>query len=278
MGGIAISVHPLFFALGFYYALTGEILVFIVYSLCALSHELGHSIVAQRQGYRLGKIILMPFGAVVTGNIDGLKFTDQIKIALAGPLLNLSVCVFFIALWWIFPEAYAFTDLAVQANLSMALINLIPAYPLDGGRILCATLTEIMGEKNAILVCKVLGGILGASLLGCFVYSIFNKINFSLMLFGLFVLFGALEKKRDNVYVKLYSGVSEEKLMCGMPVKKIALSINADVKKLISLLDSNALNEVSLVEKGRTVKVLGDEELKKIIESFRVYTKLSEIA
>lgn len=278
MGGIAISVHPLFFALGFYYALTGEILVFIVYSLCALSHELGHSIVAQRQGYRLGKIILMPFGAVVTGNIDGLKFTDQIKIALAGPLLNLSVCVFFIALWWIFPEAYAFTDLAVQANLSMALINLIPAYPLDGGRILCATLTEIMGEKNAILVCKVLGGILGASLLGCFVYSIFNKINFSLMFFGLFVLFGALEKKRDNVYVKLYSGVSEEKLMCGMPVKKIALSINADVKKLISLLDSNALNEVSLVEKGRTVKVLGDEELKKIIESFSVYTKLSEIA
>ena len=278
MGGITVSVHPLFFALGFYYALTGKIFVFIIYSLCALSHELGHSIVAQRQGYRLGKIILMPFGAVVTGNVDGLKFTDQIKIALAGPILNLSVCVFFIAIWWVFPEAYTFTELVVQANLSMALVNLIPAYPLDGGRVLSATLTEFIGEKKAIIVCKVLAGILGGTLFGCFIYSIFNQVNFSLMFFALFVIAGAFDKKRGNVYVKLYSGISEERLLCGMPVKKVALSVNADVKKLISILDVNAINEVSLIKNGKSVKVLGDDDLKKIIENTSVYTKLSEIS
>lgn len=277
MGGIKVSVHPLFFALGFYYALTGKIFVFVIYSLCALSHELGHSIVAQRQGYRLGKIILMPFGAVVTGNVDGLKFTDQIKIALAGPLLNLSVCVFFVAVWWLFPEAYPFTDLVVQANLSMALINLIPAFPLDGGRILSATLSESFGEKKAYIVCKVLGGVLGSALFGLFVYSIFTEINLSLFFFSLFVLFGAFDRKRGNVYIKLYSGVSEEKLMCGMPVKKVALSVNADVKKLVSLLDLNAINEVALIKNGQTVRVLQDEDLKNIIENTSVYTKLNEI-
>lgn len=277
MGGIKVSVHPLFFALGFYYALTGKIFVFVIYSLCALSHELGHSIVAQRQGYRLGKIILMPFGAVVTGNVDGLKFTDQIKIALAGPLLNLSVCVFFVAVWWLFPEAYPFTDLVVQANLSMALINLIPAFPLDGGRILSATLSESFGEKKAYIVCKVLGGVLGCTLFGLFVYSIFTEINLSLFFFSLFVLFGAFDRKRGNVYIKLYSGVSEEKLMCGMPVKKVALSVNADVKKLVSLLDLNAINEVVLIKNGQTVRVLQDEDLKNIIENTSVYTKLNEI-
>ena len=124
MGGIKLTVHPLFFAFSFYYALTGEFLVFVMYTVTAVVHELGHSFAATSAGYKLNKITLMPFGAVVSGNIEGLKFSDQIKIAFAGPFINVAISLFFIALWWIYPECYAYTDVIVGSNLSMALINL----------------------------------------------------------------------------------------------------------------------------------------------------------
>ena len=86
MGGINLSVHPLFYVFGVYYALTGKIFVFAIYTITAVLHELGHSFVASNAGYRLNKITLMPFGAVVRGDIDGLKFSDEIKIALLSSL------------------------------------------------------------------------------------------------------------------------------------------------------------------------------------------------
>ena len=126
MVGINFAIHPLFFLFGVYYSLTGKIFVFIIYTVCAVIHELGHSFAASSVGYKLNKITLMPFGAVVTGNIDGLNFKDEIKIAIAGPFINLAIALFFIALWWIFPEIYAFTDVVVEANLSLALVNFLP--------------------------------------------------------------------------------------------------------------------------------------------------------
>ena len=91
MGGLRLYVHPLFLIFGAYYALTGKILIFIIYTLSAVVHELGHSFAAAGLGYRLNKITLMPFGAVASGDIDGLKLKDEIKIALAGPLINLAI-------------------------------------------------------------------------------------------------------------------------------------------------------------------------------------------
>ena len=74
MGGISLSIHPLFFLLGIYYALTDRIFVFIIYAITAVIHECGHSVAAGRRGYRLNKITLTPFGAMISGDINGLKF------------------------------------------------------------------------------------------------------------------------------------------------------------------------------------------------------------
>ena len=157
MGRINLSIHPLFYILGFYYAITGQIFIFVLCTVTAVIHELGHSFVASNLGYRLNKITLMPFGAVVSGNTDGLKFLDEIKIALAGPLLNLAVSLFFIATWWIYPELYAYTDVIVSVNLSMALVNLLPIFPLDGGRIIFCFLAERVGYDRSFLLNKIIG-------------------------------------------------------------------------------------------------------------------------
>ena len=276
MGKIRFSVHPLFFVVGLYYIVKNELLVFIIYSLTAVLHEMGHSIVSGNLGYRLNKITLMPFGAVACGNIDGLKLIDEIKIALAGPLLNIAIALFFVSFWWIFPETYAYTDTVVMANLSMALINFIPAYPLDGGRVLSAILGIWLNKEKAHVICKVIGIILSAILFALFVVSIFFNVNVTILLFALFTLFGAMTNAKENKYILMYSLVDKENLMKGVPCKKQAVDENITIKKLIGVLDSSAINEVIVFSEGKVKAVLNHNRILGIIEKGDIYAKLAK--
>ena len=276
MGGIKLKIHPLFYLLGLYYAFTGRIFIFIVCTVTAVVHELGHSIVAGEKGYRLNKITLMPFGAVVTGDLSDLDFKDEISIAIAGPMINLVVAVFFIAFWWMFPETYAYTDLAVESCLSMALINCIPAYPLDGGRVLSAFLSLKIGKERAQKVCKCLGTVFAVLFLGLFVLTVFNKVNFSILFFALFILLGALNSDKEAGYIRIYNGVSVKKLKKGVAVKKIAIEKSATVKRLLSLLDADAINEVDLYDGEKKVYTLSQEKIKKIMEKGELSSSISK--
>lgn len=276
MGGLSLSVHPLFFLFGFYYALTGRIFTFVIYTATAVIHELGHSFVASGAGYKLNKITLMPFGAVVSGDIDGLKFADEMKIAIAGPLINIGVGLFFVATWWLFPETYAFTDVVAEANFSMAIVNLLPIFPLDGGRVLWAGLADRIGSARASAVCKIIGGTFALSLFALFIVSFFYQINLSLLFFSLFVLFGAFGKAKENKYIKLYTALSSERLARGMPYKKQAIEKSATVKKLMSMLDENAVNELVVFSGEKEVTVLKQNRIGQIIESGDLYSPIAK--
>lgn len=279
MGGLSLTVHPLFFVYGFYYALTGKIFTFIIFTVTAVAHELGHSFVANGCGYKLNRITLMPFGAVVKGDIDGLKFSDEIKIAMAGPILNIAVALFFIALWWVFPEIYAYTELIVSANLSMATVNLLPVFPLDGGRILSAYTAMKLGQKRSERLCKITGGVLSLLLVALFLMTVFSgAVNLSLLFFSLFIFFGAFGKARENKYVKVYSAVTDQKLRRGIIVKRQAVDESVTLKKLLTVLDANALNEIEVYKKGKKVATLNDEKLKKIMENGDIYSPIGKFA
>lgn len=276
MGGIKLSIHPLFFVFGLFYAAIGKIFIFIIYTVCAVVHEMGHSFAAGALGYRLNKITLMPFGAVVTGNIDGLKFKDEIKIALAGPLLNLAIGLLFLAVWWIYPQSYAFTDVAAEACFSMALVNFLPVYPLDGGRVVMAGLAISFGQKKAQVISRVIGLIFAALLLVAFVFTLFKGINLSLLLFSLFVLFGALNKNQENNYVRVATALNTESLKRGMPYNRIALHKDASVKKMLSLLDGRAINEITVFDDEKKITTLSQEKIVKIVENGEIYAPIEK--
>jgi len=276
MGGINLSVHPLFFAFGVYYALTGRIFVFLIYTVSALLHELGHSLVASNCGYKLNKITLMPFGAVVRGDIDDVDIKDQMKIAFAGPLTNLAIVLFFVALWWIFPIFYAYTDIVAEANFSLAIINFLPVFPLDGGRVLSASLSKIFGRKKSFLICKVTGIIFSLLLFVGFVFSAFNTVNLSLLFFASFVFVGAIMKGRENIYVKLYQDIDVQRLKRGMEVKKQALHKSATVKKMMSMLDTSYLSEIVVYDDDAPVTTLKQEQILEIVKKGELYAPLSK--
>ena len=141
-------LHPLFLVVGGYYAIKGELFLFLLSALVAVEHELAHAFAAARLGYKLNKIVLLPFGAVIDGDMKG-NFKDEIIVALCGPLCNFLAALFFASIWWFQPTTYAFTDTAYTSSLSIAIVNLFPVYPLDGGRILKYALAAFFSKGKA---------------------------------------------------------------------------------------------------------------------------------
>ncbi len=235
MAKLKFTVHPLFIAFGIYFAFTGKVFSFLVFTFTALIHELGHSYVAAGVGYKLNRIVLMPYGATVSGEIGDLTYVDEIKIALAGPLINLFVALLFVGLWWLVPNSYPYTELAVVASITIATVNLLPAFPLDGGRILLSTLSLYLPQKTARIISKSFGILLSAALFAIFIYSVFTTVNFSMLFFALFVLFGNVCVSKDNRYVRLINCFTLGDLKKGKIIKSAAISPKTTVNDLLKL-------------------------------------------
>ena len=277
MAKLKFAVHPLFFVFGIYHAVTGRIFAFLIYTLVAVIHEFGHAAAAARLGYKLNRIVLLPYGAVISGDIRGLKFRDEINVALAGPLTNLACAVLFAALWWVFPETYAFTDTAMFASLSIAAVNMIPCMPLDGGRVLKALLSARVEKRVANAVMKVTGVAFSCVLAGLFICTCFYKVNFSLLFFALFALFGTVFTGRDKGYVKVFENAFEKAVARGAEVKRVAVSEKTTVKKLLTLMDSAAMTEAAVYNaEGALIKVLSPKEVFDIAAGDTLYMKVGD--
>lgn len=273
-----ITVHPLFFAFGIYFALTGKVFLFLNFTLTALLHELGHASVGERLGYKMNKISLMPYGAVVNGTIEGLSYKDEIKIAFAGPLVNLGVCVFFTCLWWLIPESYPYLESVVFTNICVFAINLLPAYPLDGGRILSATLSLYLPRKKSMLITKIIGVILSILILALFIYSLLIKTpNISILFFALFIAVGSLQKTKENSYVKAYLGRS----FSLKPIKEnkhLVVHENVTLKQLMLFTEDNFCFTLEVVNSsGETLAKLSRMQTEKLLSTYRLYEKLSDL-
>ena len=265
MGGKRLTVHPLFFLFGFYYAVTGRITEFFVYTITALLHELGHSYIAERLGYRLNKITLMPFGAVVSSESFNISKKDEIKIAFSGPLFNLIIAVLFIAVWWIYPQSYAITYLVVEANLTLALINFLPFFPLDGGRILLSSLSLKFSNEKAKTICKIISLLGGLFLLSLFIASIFYNINLSLLFFALFILFGVFNRDKENYYSRLKLSLNTCKIKRGIEYKKIAVDTSTTVRNIYKLINNGYIYEIAVFSNNKVVKTISQQKIEEIL-------------
>jgi Zn-dependent protease len=123
--------------------------VFLAIFTCVVLHELGHSFTAMRFGVRVRRILLMPIGGMAEFDSIPRKPIHELLITVAGPAVNFAIAA---VLWCVvsFPEGWDpsslpstpadLARLVFMANLIMGIFNLIPAFPMDGGRILRALL------------------------------------------------------------------------------------------------------------------------------------------
>ena len=143
--------------------------------LCVILHELGHALTGQIFGVQTRDITLYPIGGVAM--LEGRPTAKQeLWIALAGPAVNIFIAVCLAGVIFVknghIPQSQmelskdSFLSLLMAANLSLAVFNLIPAFPMDGGRILRAVLAMQMPEIQATRIAAGIGQILAIILCG----------------------------------------------------------------------------------------------------------------
>ncbi len=244
---------------GVWYACKGELFLFLLSALVAIQHECAHAFCAYKLGYKLNKIVLMPFGAVIDGEMKGISLKDEIFVAFCGPFCNLLTAALFVAIWWIAPTMYAFTDTACYSSLTIALVNLLPAYPLDGGRILRCVLAQAFlksqpqegkAEKKAEKICKIVTFCFSALFLAVFFLQLLQKTpNLSLLAFGIFLLFGGLGNGREQaVYDKIDFSLGYD-FKKGVEIRRVAVPATLPVK-----------DALKFIAKGRYLIVEGYDE------------------
>lgn len=195
-----MRVHPLFFALlvGAYFAhvLSDALLLFLFVFL----HELGHAIAARARGYEVEEVSLLPFGGVAKLGYTKLGFTprDESIVAIAGPFVNLLCCGVLVLLFSINLIPITTYDASMQLNLWIAVFNLLPGLPLDGGRILRASRSRHVGFERATLEAYQVSIILSAILLFVGITSLFaGHAHVGMLILGFFLFVVAWRGRRD---------------------------------------------------------------------------------
>jgi stage IV sporulation protein FB len=279
-----LTIHPLFLLFGAWHAITGELFSFLTVTACALLHELAHAAAAAKIGYAATEIVLMPYGATLTADLDGATAKDEIFIALAGPFCNLATAVLFLALWWCFPSAYPYTEAAFTASLSLALCNLLPALPLDGGRVVYRALISLFNahvppkssKKLALNISRILTLLLCVFGVAAFAVLALDGVwSFSVLTFSLFLAIGAFPRKKST-FIKLQFSQNEA-LKRGLPLRQIAISSSCSVKKALAFLspDSYLLLHV-YDESEQFLGTLTQNELSAFFQRTHLYATLGE--
>ncbi len=163
-------------------------------------HELGHSIVAIRKGCRVREITLMFMGGAAQMEQIPSRPRDEFFMAIAGPLVSLViglVCTFGGMYLNLPPVKFLpinIIELIGIVNLSLVFFNLLPAFPMDGGRILRAALTPKLGKLKATFYAARLGKVM-AVIFG--IIGLFSRpMNFILIVIAFFIYIAAGQEYR----------------------------------------------------------------------------------
>jgi Zn-dependent protease/predicted transcriptional regulator len=236
----------------------------LVLMACVVLHELGHALTARKFGIKTQRIILLPIGGVATLEKMPEKPGQELLVALAGPAVNVLIALL-LSLIIPLKSYFNFDNVMVEemlyapnlqnflfylfvANVMLVVFNLIPAFPMDGGRVLRALLSFSLSRVDATNIAASIGQFLAVVF---FILGFF--INPFLILIAFFIFFGAYG---ENQMVKRNS------LLMGHLVKEATLT------NITVLRPDNNVQEVIDILLSSTEKdfvVALDKEIKGIV-------------
>jgi Zn-dependent protease/CBS domain-containing protein len=284
--GIDVRVHWTFLLLLAFFAFIGyqssgslagaltPTAVIVALFLCVLLHEFGHSLVAQRLGIEIHSITLLPIGGV--SNLESLpeKPADEVKITLAGPLVNVVLAPMFFGLGLLLgAEPRMPTDLFTGINVVLALFNLIPAFPLDGGRVLRGLLATRLGALRATDIASRVGQLFAAAF---FLIGLLGG-NFLLALIAVFIFFGANGEAQMVRQRELTRGLSVSDVMGTKPNTETVTPSHTFGQVLDSVIHGYQEDFPVLDENGKLVGMITREEIMAAAHSPERYASVREL-
>jgi len=207
--GLDIAADPLTHGLGPW--LLGAVAAIALFACVAL-HELGHSVVAIAYGYEIESITLWLLGGIAKPAELPREWVHEFWIAVAGPAVNVAVVALLGAAFLFLPPVDAVVFLVVYLavlNAALAGFNMLPAFPLDGGRVLRALLARsqpyVRATRQAAAVGKAVAVLLG--LVGIVLF------NLVLVALALFVYIAATAESRQMMLDAAFEGVAISDVM-----------------------------------------------------------------
>ena len=223
--GIQLAVHASFVLLLVYAGLEGwqdgggwtgmliSVIMVVAFFICVVLHELGHSLTARRYGIRVPRILLMPIGGMAEFERIPRQPSAEFLITIAGPLVNFAIVLVlwpFVGLPQGFPFHPEYEDsirglwqMLLYWNGLMGLFNLLPVFPMDGGRILRAALASRLPYLQATWWAVMIGRVLAAGLILLNLY----RENYMLAVLFTFILVAgnaeyqaALRREQEEAY------------------------------------------------------------------------------
>jgi Zn-dependent protease/CBS domain-containing protein len=296
--GIDVRVHWTFFLLLAYFAFIGyrasgsllgaltDTVTIVALFICVLLHEFGHSLVAQRLGLKIHSITLLPLGGV--SNLESLpeKPSDEVKITLAGPLVNVVLAPIFFGVGLLLGAvprmpADVFTGIGSVGqfffylgylNVVLAVFNLIPAFPLDGGRILRALLATRLGALRATDISSRVGQLFA------FAFFLIGLLggNFLLALVAVFIFFGATGEAQMVRQQEKTRGLSVSDVMGTKPRTETVTPSHTFGQVLDSVIHGYQ-EDFPVVEDGRLVGMITREEIMTAAHSPERYSSVRDL-
>lgn len=195
-----LRVNILFLPIAAMSLIFGYFIPFSLSYLCALLHELTHVAAALRLGVGISHIEIQPFGICARLKAEVIKNpASEIAIALAGPAANVVLAVGAYIACRTFGADGQYYTYFIYCNAAIAAVNLIPALPLDGGRVMRAALTIHIGALRSYNITVAFSRIPIGIMIAAALYTLFTaSFNFSLILIGAFLL-GNLFAEQKNI-------------------------------------------------------------------------------
>ena len=234
---------------------------------CVVMHEFGHALVAKHYGVRTRDITLLPIGGVARMERIPDKPLQEFWVSVAGPAVNALIAGILFVILMLFDHWQpirtlqglegGFIEQLMWVNLFIGAFNLLPAFPMDGGRVLRSLLATRMGHRRATVIAANIGQVM-AILLGVIGF-FYNPI---LIFIAVFVYLGA---QGEVDYVETQSSLEGLHVRDAMMTRFRSLSAGDSVDTAVEELLAGAQQDFPVLDNGQILGILRRNDLVKAL-------------
>ena len=240
-------------------------------------HEISHIVVAKRNGCKFNNFKIHIYGTNAEFiNIDELSKKEKAQIYLAGPCMNLAIAFIFFLVGLIINNSII--DKIININLSLLFFNILPAYPLDGSRILETILSEkILYKKVNDIISKIsyiIAIFLITITLIAFIYS--KSLNVSLIVAAIIICLITKGEKKSAMYILMRNiFVKRNKLLRNKYIENKSISVyyKLGLINVMAIIDKNRFNSFYILDDDlKLLFIMHEDEL---IEALKLYGNIT---